>query len=94
VFEERDGEIAGAAADVEDSGVGIGKRGAKGKSGATPPEAIDVCGEDVVEEVVAGRNGVEHLLHGLSCAGLILHTQGLCAGGHHDLRASFACESM
>ena len=66
---EGKGHVAGTAAEVEDDGVWAGEDGAEGAGGATPPEAVDAGGEQVVEQVVARRNGVEHLLDALGRSG-------------------------
>ena len=94
VSQKRQRKISRAAADVEDCRVGIGQGRAERGSGATPPHAIDVRREHVVEKVVARRYRVEHLLYGLGCVYLILNADRLGAHSRHDLRASFACESM
>src|SRR3569833_1968568 len=94
VSQKRQRKISRAAADVEDCSVGIGEGRAEHKCNATPPHAIDVRREHVIEKVVARRYRVEHLLYGLGCVYLILHADRLGAQSRHDLRASFACESM
>ena len=58
-FVEGGGEVAGAAADVEDAGAGLGEDGGEGAGGAVPPAAVQAHREEVVEEVVAGGDGVE-----------------------------------
>ena len=62
VFEEGEGHVAGAAAEVEGDGFGVLEDGAEEAGGAVPPPAVDAGGEDVVGAVVGGGDGVEHLL--------------------------------
>ena len=62
MFEEGQGHVAGAAAEVEGDGLGALEDGAEGAGGAGPPVAVDAGGEGVVGDVVGGRDGVEHLL--------------------------------
>jgi len=56
-WSEGEGHVAGAAAKVEDDGVGAGEDGAHGARGATPPQAVDAGGEQVVQQVVARGYG-------------------------------------
>src|SRR5215469_11758373 len=48
----------------------------------------------MIEQVVAGSDGVEHLLHSLCSSGLVLDTRRLGASGGHSARGSLASESM
>ena len=59
---EGEGEVAGAAAEVEDDGLGALEDGAEGAGGAVPPGAVEADGKDVVGAVVSGSDGGEHLL--------------------------------
>ena len=68
---EGEGHVAGAAAQVEDDGLGTSKDGTHGAGGASPPEAVDARREQVVEQVVARSDGVEHLLDVLRRSGRI-----------------------
>ncbi len=70
VFEEGEGHVAGAAAEVEGDGFGALEDGTEGAGGAGPPVAVDAGGEGVVGAVVGGRDGVEHLLD-VRCCGLL-----------------------
>src|ERR1017187_273045 len=63
VLEESHGHVAGAAADVEDSGIGVGEDGPEAPRRAPPPEPVHVGGEHMIQQVVPRRNGVEHLAH-------------------------------
>ena len=56
------GHVAGAAAEVDNAGLRVFKDGAETAGGAPPPGAIDAAGEEMVEDVVAGGDVVEHLL--------------------------------
>ena len=62
VFEEREGHVAGAAAEVEGDGFGVLEDRAEEAGGAVPPPAVDAGGEEMVGAVVGGGDGVEHLL--------------------------------
>jgi hypothetical protein len=83
--EEFDGERAGSAAEVDDAGVGLGESFAKGFCDAGPPAATGVGGEQLIEQVVAGGDGVEHFADGERGGGFI--RRGVGAGGagrgHH-----------
>ena len=59
---ERDGHVAGSAAEVESDGFGTLEDGAEDAGGAGPPGAVDADGEEVVGAVVGWGDGVEHLL--------------------------------
>ena len=61
-FVEGEGHVAGAAAEVEDDCLGAGEDGTDGAGGAPPPDTIYPCRQQVVQEVVARSDGVEHLL--------------------------------
>ena len=63
VFEQGEGHVAGAAAEVEGYGLGVLEDGAEETGGAVPPPAIDAGGEEMVGAVVGGGDGVEHLLN-------------------------------
>ena len=54
--------ISSAAADVEDGCLRLRKNVAKTARGAGPPEAVNVAGEHMVEQVVSRGNAVRHLL--------------------------------
>ncbi len=62
-LEEGKGHVARAAAQVEDEGVGPAQDVAEGAGRAPPPEAVDADGKEVIEEVIAAGDGVEHLLY-------------------------------
>jgi hypothetical protein len=71
VLVECEGEVAGAAAEVEDDGLGALEDGVEGAGGAVPPGAVEADGEDVVGAVVGGGDGGEHLLDVLGgCGGV------------------------
>jgi len=53
-------EVAGAAAEVEDTALG-GEAGGEAAGGAPAPEAIDLESEEAIEEVVAGGDAGEHV---------------------------------
>src|SRR5665213_1108152 len=57
--EEGGGEVAGAAADVEDFCGGVFEDGREGAGGAVPPAAVEAEGEEMVDAVVSGGDGVE-----------------------------------
>ena len=57
---EGEGEVAGAAAEIEDSGVGALENGAKEAGGAFAPAAIGLEGEEMIEEVVTRGDYGEH----------------------------------
>ena len=57
--EESRGHVTSTAANVENAGFGTGEDVAESVGGASPPTAIKAEGEQVVEAVVAGRDGVE-----------------------------------
>ncbi len=48
----------------------------------------------MIEQVVAGRDGIEHLLHGFGRMGFVLRSQRLGARHGHCARGSLACESI
>ena len=77
------GHVSRAAANVEDGGLGLREDCAKAARGATPPEAVDVAGEDVVQQVVARGDAVEHFPHGGGGALLVGGSGGLRSGGAH-----------
>src|SRR6202789_1708363 len=65
--------VAGAAAEVQNAGVGAGEDVSEAARGAVPPAAVEAHGEQVIEQVVAGCDGVEdlaYLLCGVGFAGL------------------------
>ena len=63
VFEECEGHVAGAAAEIEGDGLGVLEDGTEEAGGAVPPPAVDAGGEEMVGAVVGGGDGVEHLLN-------------------------------
>src|SRR6185369_12987353 len=81
------GHVAGPAAEIEHLCIVLAEDVAESTSGTPPPETIDVHRQHVIEQIVAGRDGVEHLPHGgggglliagslwtsADCFGLILH---------------------
>ncbi len=48
----------------------------------------------MIQEVVAGRDGIEHLAHGFGRMGFVPGSQRLGARHRHCARGSLACESM
>jgi hypothetical protein len=62
VLEERQGHVAGSAAEIEGDGLGVLKDGTEEAGGAVPPPVVDAHGEEMVGAVVGGGDGVEHLL--------------------------------
>ena len=61
---QSEGHVAGAAAEIESAGAGALQDVAESAGGAAPPQAVNVEREQVVEQVVAGRDGGEHVAHG------------------------------
>jgi hypothetical protein len=100
VLQQGHGQVAGTAADVQHGGFRIGEYVTEIRGGATPPQPIDVGGEDVIEQVVARSDAVEHLLHGFGYSGLVLNTHRFGARCRHfylpipslssDLSSSFS----
>ena len=62
-FAERQGHVAGAAAEVENTCFRPREDLAEGACGAPPPGAINAARKDVIQDVVAVGDVVEHLLH-------------------------------
>ena len=60
---EGEGEVAGAAAEVEDARVGAAQDALESSRGAMAPVAIQRKGQKVIQEVVARRDAAEHLAH-------------------------------
>ena len=54
-------QVAGAAAEVEDAGLGTAQNGAHFGHGAGSPVAIDVEGEQVIGQIVAVGDASEHV---------------------------------
>lgn len=59
VVEQAEGDVAGAAGDVEDRLRGGGGAGVEGADEAVFPEAVGAEGHEVVHCVVRGRDGGE-----------------------------------
>jgi hypothetical protein len=59
--------VAGAAAKIENPHIGTRDDVAEDTSGTTPPEAVHVTGEHVVQKIVARCDGSEHVAHGPCC---------------------------
>src|SRR5260370_30808388 len=59
-----EGHVSGAAAKIENAGIGLGEGLRESAGGATPPQAVDVEGEHMVEQVVARSDRGKHLADG------------------------------
>src|ERR1019366_1634197 len=57
---QRDGQIACAAAEIEDARFGALKNILKTRDDAAAPNPIHVTGKEMVQEIVARRNTAEH----------------------------------
>jgi hypothetical protein len=62
---QRQGHVGGAAAQVERARAGALQDFAEEARRPPPPQLVDVEGEQVVEQIVAGRDGGEHRAHRL-----------------------------
>ena len=62
---QRQEQVAGAAADVQNQGAGPVQDGAEAAHGAGAPVAVDVEREEVVEKIVAAGDASEHPAHPL-----------------------------
>jgi hypothetical protein len=60
---QRERHVASPAAQVEDACVGPSQNVAKGAGSSTPPNAVDIERQHVVEQIVAGRDGGKHFAH-------------------------------
>src|ERR1700719_3317492 len=82
LFAEGKGHVAGAAAEIKDAAIGLGKDLREGAGGAAPPQAIDIERENVIEQIVAGSDGGEHVPDGASgCFGIMCAFGG---GADHE----------
>jgi hypothetical protein len=61
---QRKCHVAGTATEIQDTGIRALQDRVKFASGAPPPEAVDVEGENVVEKIVARRDRGKHLADG------------------------------
>src|SRR6266852_6304864 len=73
--------IARAATQVEDLRLRMGKDVSKGARRFSPPQPVDVEREDMVQQIVAWRDGGKHLAHG-PCGRLLVG--GTLWGGADD----------
>ncbi len=60
---EREGEVAGAAAEIEDARVRSAQDMAEFARGAAAPVAVQRKGEEVIQEIVARSDAAEHIAH-------------------------------
>ncbi len=69
---------------------------AKRPSGAPPPHAVHVERKHVVQQIVAGRDGSEHLAHRARGGGLVACALGRCPynGGFVEIRHENAIEDQ
>jgi hypothetical protein len=72
--------VPGTAAKIENPHIGTRDDVAEDTSGTTPPEAVHVKGEHVVQKIVARRYGSEHVAHGPCCG---LSIAGPCGRSTH-----------
>ena len=54
-------EVSGAGCQIEDEIIGAEQEGIEG---SPAPPNVEAKGHDAIDQVVAGRDGVEHGLHG------------------------------
>ena len=85
---QRERHVASPAAQVEDSRILPRQDVAKGPSGATPPHAINVERQHMVQQIVARRDGGEHLAHRASRRSRVTRAFGGGAdnGGFGEIR--------
>jgi hypothetical protein len=78
---ESEGEIAGATAEIKDHSVTVLEYGPKTARNALTPKTIEVKRQEMIEQVVAGRDLCEHLAD---------FFRGVCFGvGTFGLRAFY-----
>ena len=53
--------VAGAAAQIQHTGVRPGENVSEGPGGSPPPQAVDIEREEMIEKIVTRRDGAEHL---------------------------------
>jgi hypothetical protein len=63
--EQSQRHVSGTAAGIENGGLGLRKNGVEATCGAAPPEAVDVAGKDMIQQIVARGDAVEHLPYGI-----------------------------
>src|ERR1700694_1624950 len=68
---ERQRQIAGPAAEIEHTGIGIGKHVAEQASDPASPQHIVAQRKKMVEEVITRRDAAEHFAHLSRCSGLV-----------------------
>src|SRR5215467_1913716 len=68
--------VASSAAEIEHACIRALQDVVESSRRATPPQAIHIQGENMVQQVVAGRDGSEHLAHGTSGGVLIASAFG------------------
>src|SRR5579864_3597737 len=61
---QRERHVAGSAAEIQNTRFRPPENGGECPRRPPPQEAIDVKGQDVIEQIIARRNGRKHLLHG------------------------------
>src|SRR5690242_11569003 len=81
-FRERQRQVAGAAADIEHARIGAVEHVAQAADRAGAPITINVVGEQVIGEIVAVRDAVEHAAHPAS--GFLLVARPLGRGALHE----------
>src|SRR6266404_1070004 len=57
--------VAGPTADIQDLGIRPLQNMAESSRRAPPPPTVDIGGENMIEQVVARRDLIKHLLHRL-----------------------------
>jgi len=80
--------IPGAAAQIQNLCVTPGEHLAKRTCRPPPPNPVNIAGEDMVQQIVAWGDLVEHGAHGCGCAGLIPGPVGLSSSRHDYLPLS------
>jgi hypothetical protein len=78
---ERERHVTGAATDIKNAGIRSGQDMSKLSRGLPPPKPINVEGEQMIEQIVAGRDGGKHFPHRTRGRLLIKSSLGCGADG-------------
>ena len=58
--QQRQRHIPGSTAEVENLRIGPGRASAKTACRPAPPDPVDIAGEHMIQEIVAGGDSIEH----------------------------------
>jgi len=85
-----------STADVQDCCFRAGEDALKSTRRTSPPEAVNLAGKNMVQQVIAGSNVIKHPAYRMCGAGGVCAARGLCSVcGHYAFRAwlSIHCDA-